>query len=48
MHLHMRRATPSLYLVLDLCEGHVEHDRAKQLPTRLQLEIKGAISQVIF
>ena len=36
MHLRMRRATPSVYL--DLCEGRVEHDRAKRLPRRLQLE----------
>ena len=36
MHLRMRRTTPSVYL--DLCEGRVEHDRAKRLPRRLQLE----------
>ena len=36
MHLRMRRATPSVYL--DLWEGRVEHDRAKRLPGRLQLE----------
>ena len=36
MHLRMRCATPSVYL--DLCEGRVEHDRAKRLSRRLQLE----------
>ena len=35
MHLRMRCATPSVYL--DLCEGRVEHDRAKRLARRLQL-----------
>ena len=36
MHLRMRRAAPSVDL--DVCEGRVEHDRAKRLPRRLQLE----------
>ena len=36
MHIPMRSATLSVYL--DLCEGCVEHDQAKRLSRRLQLE----------
>ena len=45
MHLRMCVPHPQA-MYLDLCEERVEHDRAKRLPRRLQLE--RATPQVIF